>query len=126
MRRDSIDFHEVRPQHIKVHESLLNWARYVDGGRRQSWGIQPMFKHYRSTDVWVDLTPQIPIDRLAGSAMEKAVSFLPESHKLAIRWSYVYSRWVPVFRVCRALGVRQDTLNELVHDGRSMLKNRGN
>jgi len=125
MKRDQVDFHEVRFIHEPVHERLLNWARYVRGGGGGA-SSSPMFRLYRAPDTWHQATPHIPIDSLDGSKMERSVRHLPERHMVAIRWSYVYSHWgVSVWKVCRAIGVRPDALNELVHDARSMLKNRG-
>jgi hypothetical protein len=125
MKRDAIDFHEVRPAHLAIHERLLNWSRYVSGGGGGGSSAIPMFRLYRCPDTWHNPMPSIPVDTLDGARMEKAVGFLPEKHMAAVRWSYVYSGWgVSVHKVCRLLAVRQDTLNELVHDGRSMLKNR--
>ncbi len=127
MKRDAIDFHEIRPQHLAVHERLCNWARYVSVGRRGGGGIHPMFRSFRSSEVWAAPDSMgIPVDNIDGSAMEKAVAALPEKHRGAVQWHYVYSGWgVSIFKACRLLAVRQDTLNELVHDGRAMLKNRG-
>lgn len=124
MKRDAIDFHAVRFAHEPIHERLLNWARYVRGGGGGS-SCMPMFRLYRAPDTWHEATPHIPIDSLDGSRIEKAVRALPEKHMAAIRWSYVYSaRGMSIWRVCRAIGVRPGTLSELVHDARSMLKNR--
>ena len=126
MKRDAIDFHEIRPHHQAVHDLLLNWSRYVMGGRGGLTQATPMFRNYRSSEVWSGHEPGIPINTLDGSEMERAVHKLPEKHCAAIRWHYVYSlKGCSIFRACRVLGVRQDTLNELVHDGRAMLKNRG-
>jgi len=124
VKRDAIDFHSVRFEHEAIHLRLLNWARYVGSGRGGT-ACSPMFRLYRCPDTWVDAMPHVPVDTLDGSKIERAVAKLPEKHMGAVRWSYVYSNWgVGPFKACRVLAVRQDTLNELVHDGRSMLKNR--
>jgi hypothetical protein len=84
-----------------------------------------MFKLYRCPDTWIDAQPRIPIDTLDGSRMETAVGKLPEKHMGAVRWSYVYSGWgVSVFKACRVLAVNQAGLDQLVNDGRTMLRNR--
>jgi hypothetical protein len=124
MKRDAIDFHSVPWEHRHIHARLENWSRYVSSGRGGS-ACAPMFRHYRSTDVWQNIEPAIPVDSLDGSAIEKAVGKLPEKHMVAVRWQYVYSFWgVSYWKVCRHLAVRPDTLQRLVHDGRTMLKNR--
>ncbi len=124
-RREAVDFHTVRDIHLAVHERLTNWSRYVRDGRGHS-AVAPMFRQFQSNYIWGNHDTAVPVDTLDGSRMEKAVGQLPEKHCTAIRWHYVYSaRGLSVFRVCRMLAVRQDTLATLVHDARSMLKNRG-
>jgi hypothetical protein len=48
---------------------------------------------------------------------------LPEKNRWAIQWSYAFP-FIRVEKVCRVLAVNRPGLGELVHDGRSMLKNR--
>jgi DNA-directed RNA polymerase specialized sigma24 family protein len=55
--------------------------------------------------------------------MERAVSNLPDKHRVAIRWAYVHT-WKPPMLVARRLAVSPATLQDLIHDGRSMLNNR--
>jgi len=124
MRRDAIDFHKVLFEHEKIHERLVNWARYVNSGRGRA-SCMPMFRLYRCPNTWVDDTPHIPIDSIDGGRMEIAIQKLPEKHCAAIRWSYVYSTWgVGIRKACQALAVQPDTLHRLVADGRTMLRNR--
>jgi len=54
--------------------------------------------------------------------MEKAVYALPEKHREAVRWWYVYRR-DPV-AMARKLGVSKQGLADLVEAGRTMLNNR--
>jgi hypothetical protein len=82
-----------------------------------------MFHGYRSSEVWAQEGPRTPVDTLDGHAMEKAVSQLPEKHRDAIRWNYVFV-WIQPGKVQRALGVTRMGLADLIHDGRSILKNR--
>lgn len=121
MKRDAIDFFEVRPAHRAVHESLLNWARWARGGRGGS-AMLPMFQHYRP-DGYHELTVAIPVDSLAATKLQKLMIVLPEKHRWAIQWHYV-KPWIHPLKVCRVLAVSRDALAELVHDGRSMLRNR--
>jgi DNA-directed RNA polymerase specialized sigma24 family protein len=123
VKRDDIDLHAVRHEHLAIHERALNWARYVRDGNRSGHGTAPMFRHYRSSEVWGTDTLRTPIDTLDGHRMEKAVAQLPERHRYAIRWHYVF-QFVPPQKVCRALAVTRLGLADLVHDGRSILKNR--
>jgi DNA-directed RNA polymerase specialized sigma24 family protein len=123
MKRDLPDLHAVRPEHIAIHERAINWARYVRVGTLKGWGMQPMFHGYRSSEVWALEAPRTPVDSLDGHRMEKAVSQLPEKHRDAIRWQYVFT-WIPPKRVCRHLAVTISGLEDLIHDGRSILNNR--
>jgi DNA-directed RNA polymerase specialized sigma24 family protein len=124
VNRDPIDFHAVRFQHEAIHLRLLNWARWAGSGRGGTV-TTPMFRLYRTSDTWCPPEPSIPIDSLDGHKMEKAVAKLPEKHMCAIRWQYVFSeRGMSIYKACRVLAVRQDTLHQLVQDARSMLKNR--
>jgi DNA-directed RNA polymerase specialized sigma24 family protein len=54
--------------------------------------------------------------------VQKGVSQLPEQHRKALAWSYVF-RGSPK-RVARDLAVSMDGLMVLVTDGRTMLVNR--
>jgi DNA-directed RNA polymerase specialized sigma24 family protein len=119
--RDWPDFHTVRPEHLAIHDLLLNWTRVVRVNTAYAKPT-PMFAHYRSSEVWACDT-QIPADLLAGWKMEKAVGQLPPKHRDAVRWAYVHRR-VPPQKQARMLAVPLLTLGDLVHDARSMLKNR--
>lgn len=122
MNRELTDLHAVRYEHIAIHERCLNWARYVRDGRHRSSTL-PMFKFYRQVRHR-EFTCPIPIDSLDGHAVEKAVGQLPEKHRDAIRWHYVHHAWIPPNKACRHLGVTRAGLSQLVHDARSMLRNR--
>ena len=81
-----------------------------------------MFRQYRSTEIWA-ARDSLVTDSLDGHQMEKAVCALPEKHRDAIRWSYVFWR-IPPGKMCKHLAVSRQGLALLIHDGRSMLKNR--
>lgn len=121
MKREVFDLHRVIPEHFEIHERLSNWARYVSD--RGGSSPAPMFRHYRSTEIWQSVRESSITDPLDGHKMEKAVCALPEKHKAAIKWHYVDWR-IPPHKVCRALAVNRNGLALLVQDGRSMLKNR--
>ena len=122
MKREDIDFHIVRDEHLGVHEALLNWSRWVRV-RPHGWQVAPMFRQYRSK-AWQWERPVIrdSINVLAAVAMEKAVSKLPEKHRDAIRWSYVFGGHPA--KVARDLGVSKQGLSDLIDGGRTMLRNR--
>lgn len=114
-----IDFHHV-PSHQRAMDArLINWARYVRD-RPVVW-TQPMFRGYRSSEVWVHEV-SVPVDQLDGHKVEKAVQALPEKHRAAVRWAYVF-RAHPR-RMCRLLAVTEAGLADLIDVGRQMLINR--
>lgn len=118
------DMHRVKFVHEPVHERLLNWSRWCLGGRGGA-SSAPMFRHYRAGYKNATEFVSIPVDGLDALRVEKAVNFLPEQHRDALRWFYVYShRGMSIWRAVRGLAVHRDTLVRLIHDGRSMLKNR--
>lgn len=117
--RDSIDFHHVPPHQKAMDERLINWARYVRD-RPVMW-TQPMFRGYKSSEVWLH-EAVVPVDQLDGHRLEKAVSALPEKHRAAVRWAYIY-RAHPR-RMCRLLACTEQGLADLIVDGRQMVINR--
>lgn len=121
MQRDDLDLHAVRPIHIRIHERLLNWARWSRASGSSS-GCQPMFKHYRAYAFPESSGGGIPVDTVDAVSIQKLFARLPEKHRWAVQWSYCFP-FISPFKVCRVLAVSRSGLVELVHDGRTMLKN---
>ena len=120
MKRDQIDFHEVRPEHLAIHDRLLNWARWCCGGSRGS-DVLPMFRGYKP-ERYPEANPWIPVDSLDGHRLEKLVVTLPEKHRTLLQWWYVRP-YIPVHRVRKALGLTERDLHEMLHSARTMVKN---
>lgn len=120
----SVDFHYVSESHREIDLALTQWARWVRV-KPSGWQTHPMFRQYRS-HAWQWEAPivQAAINTLEAHKTEKAVSALPEKHRDAVRWSYVF-RNNPI-QMARRLGVSKEGLLALVVDGRTMLINRGN
>ena len=119
-RIEPVDYFHVEPQHEAIHAELENWADCVRK-RPQSW-VHPMWKGAQSNGrQWY--APQLKTDPdiLGGMEMEKAVRALPEKHREAIRWNYVYN-WAPATEI-RRLGVTYQGLANLIRVGRVMLVN---
>ena len=122
MKVQAIDFHYVEARHHAIDQRLREWARYV-AVRQPSW-VHPMWRKGRSNGrQWEAPVIRDEINILRAHETEKAVSALPDMHRSAIRWCYVY-RTSPA-KVIRDLGTTYEKLDQLVRDGRTMLINRG-
>jgi DNA-directed RNA polymerase specialized sigma24 family protein len=84
-----------------------------------------MFRGYQSKARHWEIDPpiRIEINTLAAHEIEKIVSALPDKHRSALRWCYVFDM-VPVIKVRQHLGVTNDALLDLVDSARDMVKNR--
>jgi DNA-directed RNA polymerase specialized sigma24 family protein len=117
-----IDYHYVSEKHENVNRLLVQWARWVKV-RPTGWQTHPMFAQYRSK-AWQWHVPELhtPINTLEAADMEKLVGGLPEKHRDAVRWHYVYTNSPAA--MARQLAVSKQGLLDLVIDGRTMLVNR--
>ena len=118
-----VDYNRVQDRHQAIHARLENWRRWVIV-RPHGWQVAPMFRMYQSKSRQWEASPHIgtPVDAIDAALMEKAVYALPEKHREAVRWWYVYRR-DPV-AMARSLGVSKQGLADLVDAGRTMLGNR--
>lgn len=122
MKRDFCDFSRIPARHDAINVRLEHWARWV-AVRPQPWKTQPMFRQYRS-HAWQWHMPEIKfeLNTIECHEVERAVAFLPDKHRSAVRWFYVY-RHDPG-AMARHLAVSTAALLKLVEDARDMLKNR--
>lgn len=115
------DFHYVPEDQKAIDARLENWASYVRV-KSPSW-VSPIWKLGKSNGrQWHQPEFRPACDVLDGMALEKAVFKLPEPHRAAIRWAYVYKRHPAEF--CKAQAMSKATLGILINDGRRMLINR--
>jgi hypothetical protein len=114
------DFFHVEPHHRKIDERLVNWSRWVQV--RPASFVSPMFRGFKSSEVFGGHETVVPIDGMDAQRLEKQVSQLPEKNRDAVRWAYVYR--IQPWRMCRVLGVHPTGLCILINDGRQMLVNR--
>jgi len=122
-REDHVDYFLVPDGQLGIHERLENWSRWVRV-RPHGWQVAPMFRQYRSKAwQWERPEPKASLNLQEAVAMEKAVSLLPEKHREAIRWNYVFAG-SPV-AMAKRLGVSKQGLLDLIQSGRTMLVNRG-
>ena len=121
--KQSADFSRIPARHDAINIRLEHWGQWVTVKPR-GWGIQPMFKQYRS-HAWQWERPEIKaqINTIEASETERVVSMLPEQHRTVIRWLYVWP-WVPVNAVRRDLGLTRVELASLAVDARDMVIDR--
>lgn len=119
-----IDYSHIPARHDAINLRLEEWARWVKV-RPQAWAMQPMFRFVKSNARQWESDPHIhvEINTLAAHEIERAVSFLPDKHRTALRWAYVFS-FVPVNAVRHELGVTRAGLGDLILAARDMVKNR--
>lgn len=117
-----VDYNHVQDRHQAIHARLENWRRWVIV-RPHGWQTHPMWRNSRTSRQW-EVSPYIgvPVDTIDAALMEQAVYALPEKHREAVRWWYVYRRNPAA--MARSLGVSKQGLADLVEAGRTMLNNR--
>jgi hypothetical protein len=119
----NVDFHHVEEKHNAIHSALLNWSRWVTV-RHNIGHVHPMWAKSRSNAwQWHQPVQRESTNSIEAQRMEKLVQGLPDPHRNAIRWAYVY-RTKPVV-ACRVIGTSYEGLAQFVRDGRQMLCNRG-
>lgn len=117
------DLSHLPARHDAINLRLEDWATWVRVFP-QAWKPSPIWRQYRSHAwQWERPEPKPALDTIKCAETERAVSKLPEKHRTAIRWAYIWY-YVPVNAVRRELGVTQDGLAGLIDDGRDMLINR--
>lgn len=121
MKRDFIDLHYVEPQHVSIHERLLNWERYVSVGKGSAQA--PIWRLGKSNSrQWHLPEPRMETDILDGMRLEKAISQMPEPFRGVLRWHYIWR--TPPTKARRKFGLSNDGLMKATNDARSMLVNR--
>lgn len=118
VKRMTVDHTRVPAEQSEIHETLLNWARWVKP--RQTRSVHPMFQQYRHG--YEESNPKPACDQAEAVAVEKVLGTMPHDHALVIRWWYVYP--IAASRVCRHLGLSQPGLGQMVIDARWMVRNR--
>ena len=118
------DYTHIEARHDSVNIRLEQWARWVQV-RPQVWKMQPMFRSYRAPRQYAYETADIKValNTLECHEIERIVSHLPDKHRSALRWYYVYP-FISDSRIRRELGETRAGLAELLHKGRCMVVNR--
>lgn len=119
-----------------IHRALLHWGQWVSVNKLNYRQCGSAERAYRDDSAYngVHEKPS-SIQPLAAWKVNQMVKALPEKHKTAIQWHYVFSHGghkpfgtlharVSPHAQARRLAVPVIVLHDLVHAGRSMLKNR--
>ena len=118
-----IDLNHIPARHDAIHARLEEWNRWVRV-KPQLWATQPMFRQYKAPRQHEhDAHVPISINTLAAHEIERAVSMLPDKHRTAIRFAYVYNN-VHIGKIRRLIGVTENDLLDLINGARDMLINR--
>lgn len=121
--KEPVDFHHLLTRHDQINLRLEEWARWVRVSP-QRWMVQPMFRFARSNSrQWHQPELKAPVNTLAAHEIERAVYFLPENHRTAIRWFYVFP-FIHPGAIARRTGTTVQGVRQLIDDGRDMLINR--
>jgi hypothetical protein len=123
VNRDLADFHTVRDEHLAIHARMQNWARWARTSGHRS-NVHPMFAGYRDNyHSSIQQDTRRPVDTLDATAIQKLFVLLPQKHRWSVQWCYLFP-FIHPNKVCRYLGLTRVGLSDMVHDTRSMLKNR--
>lgn len=119
-----VDLNHIAARHDAINLRLEEWAKAVKV-RPHPWKMQSIWRMYRAPKQYAYETQDIPvpINTIAAFEIERIVSMLPDKHRTAIRWYYVFA-YIPVMAVRHSLGVTREGLAELITDSRDMIKNR--
>jgi hypothetical protein len=117
MKRDYVDFSFIPQEQLPMHWRLVNWERSLRGSA--GTGVAPMFRQYRSSEVYSEGGGKLPLDHQDAAKVGKAVVALPTPHLLAINWWYVKPN-TPT-KAAKGMQCSLAELARLVIDGRSML-----
>lgn len=119
--RGHVDYQHIAPEHQAIHARLQNWRRWLGVGG-MAWTAHPMWRHLKEKEERESGRVTVSVDAIDGHQVEKAVYALPEKHRFAIRWWYVFSGNPSA--AARHAAVTKERLAELVKEGRTMLCNR--
>lgn len=113
-----VDFNIIDPQHEKVHERLMNWARWVKVRPELGWKMAPFWRLVKWGNRGEEVV-KVSYDLQDAEATEKAVRDLPEPNRTAIRWWYVKASNPK--EAARTMGLSLSGLSEVVSQTRGLL-----
>lgn len=114
-----VDYNQIPPEQLPIHERLVNWERWQRGGN--AGNVHPMFRQYRPQGYAEPIAPST-VNSLDAVEVQKVMKDIPERQRIAVQWFYIL-RTNPT-RACKAIGCSHEGLKALIEDGRTMIKNR--
>ena len=117
MKRDYVDFSFIPESQLPMHWRLVNWERSLRGSVGS--GVAPMFRQYRSSEVYGQGGGKLPLDHQDAEKIGRAVVALPTGNLLAINWWYVKPN--SPAKAAKGLQCSIAELAQLVIDGRALL-----
>lgn len=117
-----INLHHIDARHDAVNIRLESWARWVQV-RPQPWKSQPMFRLYKPPPQWEPRELKVEANPIECMEIERIVAQLPDRHRHALRWFYVYP-YISDSRIRREVAETRQGLYQLLADSRDMVKNR--
>jgi len=120
LMKTAVDFNEVSETQKPIDARLVNWARWSHNHARGS--ASPMFRLYRSPEVWGNETTASPVDGIDAQKIQKGISQLPTKHRLALAWCYIRKNHPA--KAAASLGESLQGLRDLIAAARQMLINR--
>lgn len=122
MMREAVDFNLVPERQLAIHARLSDdWRAYCHGGVGSS--VAPMFRQYRSSEVYEAASTKPHGDPVAGAKLNAAIIALPgDKYRLALQWAYITEG--PPTKARKQIGCTLAGLYKLICDARTMLINR--
>lgn len=122
--RQFVDFSFVPPSQWKIHDRLLDWAKWCNPPARQE--VSAGFDRFRS-DTWdrreYGSATAKPLDKEDCQRVGAAVGLLPDYNRKALQWLYLNGR-DPLGHAVK-LGRDRQGLLDLIVEGRGMLVENG-
>lgn len=123
VERPNVDFVGVKPQHLELHDRLLNWASWCRS--RGAPAVAPGFELHQS-DSWdkreYGAVTVVGVDKFDAADIAKSVAILPEKHRQVVQWYYMLRARHPIDKA-RQLALSVQGLRSLLDDARQMLLN---
>jgi DNA-directed RNA polymerase specialized sigma24 family protein len=114
-----VDFFKLDEDEKKIDKRLRNWAMWVRP-KRGFGAMHPMFRWYRPTEHWQNLSDKTNCDIKDAEAVEKVMRQLTQLERVSIKWYYI--ELSSPTKICKILKVDLTTLRSIVKKARKSLQ----